>query len=92
MTTGTAEVKKSLSAVTKVVTQLDYLKEKFQREAGEYKVDYKDVGPNRFRVNFWAYKPLKAESLSQFRGSFISRSYYVILKRNHTSWTHTSSI
>ena len=92
MTMGTVKAKKSSKTVTKMVNQLKYLEENFQCEPGEYKVDYNPVGTNRFRVNFWAYKPLKAESLSQFRESFISRSYYVALKRNYTSWTHTVKV
>lgn len=80
---------KEVSSVpTNVVFQLDYLEESFPVSTGEYQVDYKSVGENRFRINFWSYKNNSGVS-PFFRSSYISRSHYVILERKDVSWTHT---
>lgn len=80
---------KEVSSVpTNVVFQLDYLEKNFPKATGEYQVDYKPVGENRFRINFWSYSN-KSEDPSLFRSSYISRSHYVILKRKDVSWSHT---
>ena len=72
--------------VEKEVTVEAYLKENFPLGVGEYQVDYKPVGENRFRINFWSYTP---ESKGMFmRGSRITRSHYVVLKKDGLSWNH----
>ncbi len=64
----------------------EYLEENFPRAVGEYRVDYKPVGENKFRINFWSYT---SESEGHFmRGSRITRSHYVVLKKDGLSWSH----
>jgi hypothetical protein len=85
------EEKVSKTGPTRVVSQKQYLEDNFpvKYSIGEHRVDYKDVGDNNFRINFWSYNPVKEESLMQFRGSSITRSHYVKLKRKGESWCHT---
>jgi hypothetical protein len=70
------------------VSQKDYLKKVFVKNRTEFKVDYKNVGKNRYRINFWVHEA-RPGALTHFKSSRIGRSYYVVLKRNGTSWTHT---
>ena len=85
---STTEVKRSETAkeVSTMEPQQKYLEEKFPLAVGEYQVDYKPVGENKFRINFWSYTP---ESKGMFmRGSRITRSHYVVLKKDGLSWNH----
>jgi len=86
--TQVAEVKKeSSTGPTKVVSHDQYLRENFPVSTGEYKVDYKPVGDNNFRINFWSYRDTKGAS-SFSRDSYISRSHYVVLTKKDISWSH----
>jgi len=87
MTQVAEEKKGSSTGPTKVVSQDTYLKEHFPVGTGEYRVDYKPVGENRFRINFWSYRD-KPGSSTFSRDSYISRSHYVILERKDVSWSH----
>ena len=84
----TVEVAKPIKETKIIETPEQYLKKHFTLSGEEYKVDFKSVGENSFRINFWA-KKYRPESLSQFTSNYISRSYYVILKRKNSSWSHT---
>ena len=84
----TVEIEKPIKDVKVVETPEQYLQKEFPLSGKEYKVDFKSVGENNFRVNFWSYQ-LRDNALSQFKSSRISRSYYVTLKRKNSSWSHT---
>ncbi len=77
----------SEDSVENLVPQSQYLKENFPIEADEYKVDYKPVGKNKFRINFWS-KRERSSTLCGLYDSYISRSHYVVLKRDNLSWSH----
>ena len=72
--------------VEKATTIEAYLEEKFPLGVGEYQVDYKPVGENRFRINFWSY--VEDDEARFMRASRITRSHYVILKKDGLSWSH----
>ncbi len=72
--------------VEKKITIDEYLKEKFPLATGEYQVDYKPVGETRFRINFWSY--VEDDESRFMRASRITRSHYVILKKDGLSWSH----
>lgn len=71
---------------TTTKTQKEYLEENFPLAVGEYQVDYKPVGENRFRINFWSY--VEDDESRFMRVSRITRSHYVILKKDGLSWSH----
>lgn len=81
------EKKTETDSVENLVPQSQYLKENFPIETGEYKVDYRPVGKNKFRINFWS-KRENSKAISLICDSYISRSHYVVLKRNNLSWSH----
>lgn len=68
-----------------LISKKEYLCTNFPLEEGEFKVDYKEVAPNCFRINFWKQEE-REEALSSFKANFISRSYYVVLKKDGNKW------
>ncbi len=60
-----------------------YLMENFPLQEGESKVDFKPVGENNFRVNFWS--KIKDGPWSEYD---IARSYYVVCEVVNGNWTH----
>lgn len=71
--------------LTRTETAKEYILRVFPLEKGEFKVDPRVVGENRFRVLFW--KQVKVENCF-LPDNKIERSYYVVLKKDGTSWTH----
>lgn len=78
-----ALIEQNTEAVKKVETYEEYLRRTFLRKEGEFKVDFRAVGPNRFRINFWSRK------VGTVSDNKIVRSYYVVLNRCGTEWSHT---
>jgi hypothetical protein len=60
-----------------------YLMENFPLQEGESRVDFKPVGGNNFRINFWS--KTKDWPWSEYN---IVRSHYVICEVINRNWTH----
>lgn len=87
--TKTLEKEKEVSSVPLgAISQRQYLEKNFGKRSNEYQVDFKPVGKDRFRINFWSSKE-RPGAVSSFKDPYISRSYYVILTRKDISWSHT---
>ena len=62
-----------------------YLKENFPLQGKEIQVDFRPVGGNNFRVNFWE----KVGEDGAFCSHRIGRSYYVVCSMDDDcNWTH----
>jgi len=81
------EVEKPIKDVNAQETQEQYLERTFELQNKESKVDFKSVGGNNYRINFWAQRKTK-ESLTYFKESYISRSYYAVLTKKGLTWKH----
>ena len=82
---ATLEVAKEIKVISSE-TDEQYLKKTFLRSEDEFQVDFKLVGENRFRINFWVQRNKNNDTIPD---NFISRSFYVVLKKCGTEWSHT---
>jgi len=77
------ELEKEIKVI-KLETIESYLKRNFLREKEEFQVDFNAVGKNMYRINFWSTTK-KNDTVSD---NYISRSFYVALKKCGTEWSH----
>lgn len=79
------EEKIETNIISSIESQEEYLKREFPLLVGEFRIDFHDVGKNRFRINCWE-RNLEEDRV--FYSNKISRSYYVILKIKDGAWEH----
>ena len=91
MTTNIIDEKTVPPVITEQITPLKYLKKEFPKNKFEFQADYKYLFGNEnkvsYRINFWI-KNKEDRELTQFKGSKISRSYFVELTKKDNSWTN----
>lgn len=86
--TSTMKGKRISQAKTKqpLISREEHLQIHFPCEGSEVRVDYRPVGGNNFRVNFWSDRGVEGAFGKEM---YISRSHYVVLKKNDKGeWTH----